>query len=156
MSTRAPKPFTPEQERRGNVFIKLMSRANTGLYRRTGGRVGGKFAGGVPVCLLTTTGRKSGEPRTMPLLYLRRGDDVVLVASKGGFSGHPQWYFNLVAQPEVTIQIGRDNHAMLARVASVDEKAELWPELVAMYPDYEQYQQRTTRDIPVIICSPLP
>lgn len=154
MSTRKPTPFTPEQERRGNAFIKLMSRFNTGLYRRTGGRVGAKFPGGAPVCLLTTTGRKSGEPRTMPLLYLRRGDDVVVVASKGGFPNHPQWYLNLLADPEVTIEIKRERLPMVARVADADEKAEIWPELVAMYSSFDTYQARTERDIPVVICSP--
>ncbi|MFN8051741.1 MAG: nitroreductase family deazaflavin-dependent oxidoreductase [Acidimicrobiales bacterium] len=154
MSTRQPKPFTPEQERRGDLFIKLMSKANTGLYRRSGGRIGAKFKGGAPVCLLTTIGRKSGEPRTMPLLYLRDGSDIVIVASKGGFSSHPQWYLNLLANPEVTIEIGRQKTPMTARVADEATKAALWPRLVAMYADYEQYQQRTERDIPVVICSP--
>lgn len=154
MSTRAPKPFTPEQERRGNRFIKLMSTANTGLYRRTGGRLGGKFPGGAPICLLTTTGRKSGEPRTMPLLYLADGDDVVLVASKGGFSGHPQWYLNLVADPGVVVEVGRSRREMTARVADADEKAALWPRLVAMYAAYDEYQARTDRDIPVVVCEP--
>ena len=153
MSTRQPKPFTPEQERRGDLFIKLMSKANTGIYRRTGGRLGAKF-GGAPVCLLTTTGRTSGEPRTMPLLYLRDGDDVVVVASKGGFSEHPQWYRNLLVHPEVTVEIGRERLPMTARVADDAEKAALWPRLVAMYQSYDQYQQRTDRDIPVVICSP--
>lgn len=155
MSTRQPKPFTAEQERRGDRFIKLMSSANTGIYRRTGGRIGGRFKGGAPVCLLTTTGRRSGEPRTMPLLYLRDGDDIVIVASKGGFSTNPHWYHNLVAHPEVTIEIGRDRRQMLSRVATVDEKAELWPRLVAMYSDYADYQKRTERNIPVVICSPM-
>lgn len=154
MSTRQPKPFTPEQERRGDLFIKLMSRANTGIYRRTGGRVGGRFPGGAPVCLLTTTGRTSGEPRTMPLLYLQDGPDVVIVASKGGFSRHPQWYMNLLADPAVTVQVGRERTAMTARVADPAEKAALWPRLVAMYEGYVEYQQRTARDIPVVICSP--
>lgn len=156
MSTRKPTPFTPEQERRGDRFIKLMSAINTGLYRRTGGRVGAKFPGGAPVCLLTTTGRTSGEPRTMPLLYLRDGDDVVVVASKGGFSTHPQWYLNLLADPAVTVEIKRERIPMVARVADAAEKTALWPRLVAMYPSYDDYQARTDRDIPVVICSPRP
>lgn len=154
MSTRQPKPFTPEQERRGDLFIKLMSKANTGMYRRSGGRLGSKF-GGAPVCLLTTTGRTSGEPRTMPLLYLRDGDDIVVVASKGGFSAHPQWYLNLLADPAVTIEIGRDRRKMTARVADADERAALWPKLVGMYSAYDEYQQRTEREIPVVVCSPV-
>lgn len=156
VSTRKPTPFTPQQERRGDRFIKVMSRFNTGLYRRTGGRVGAKLPGGVPVCLLTTTGRKSGEPRTMPLIYLRQGDDVVVVASKGGFSAHPQWYRNLLADPDVTVEIKRVRTPMVARVAEPDEKSALWPKLVGMYPSYDDYQARTERDIPVVICSPRP
>jgi deazaflavin-dependent oxidoreductase (nitroreductase family) len=154
MSTRQPKPFTPEQERRGDLFIKFASKVNTGLFRRTGGRFGAKFPGGAPVCLLTTTGRKSGEPRTMPLLYLRDGDDVVIVASKGGFSGHPQWYYNLLADPAVVIEIGKEKLSMVARVAEPDEKAALWPRLVDMYKAYDDYQARTEREIPVVVCSP--
>ena len=153
MSTRQPKPYTPEQERRGNLFIKFASKANTGLYRRSGGRFGAKLAG-APVCLLTTIGRKSGEPRTMPLLYLRDGDDIVIVASKGGFSSHPQWYLNLLANPDVTIEIGKQKLPMTAVVADSATKAALWPRLVAMYADYDSYQERTERDIPVIVCSP--
>lgn len=155
MSTRQPKPYTPEQERRGDRFIKFASKANIGLYRRSGGLLGAKLPGGAPVCLLTTTGRKSGQPRTMPLIFLRDGDDIVIVASKGGYSGHPQWYFNLVAHPEVTVEIGRERRTMTTRIANATERCELWPRLVAMYADYEQYQQRTTREIPVIICSPV-
>jgi deazaflavin-dependent oxidoreductase (nitroreductase family) len=154
MSTRQPKPYTPEQERRGDLFIKFASKFNTGLYRRSGGRLGAKLPGGAPVCLLTTIGRKSGEPRTMPLLYLRHGDDIVIVASKGGYSVHPQWYLNLVANPNVTIEIGRERLAFTARVADADEKAALWPKLLDVYSSFDDYQQRTERDIPVIVCSP--
>lgn len=153
MSTRKPRPYTPEQERRGDHVIRLMSKLNTGLYRRTGGRVGGTF-GGAPVCLLTTTGRSTGQPRTVPLLYLDDGDDVVIVASKGGYSQHPQWYRNLVAQPDVDIEIGGRRRPMRARVADVAEKDALWPRLVAMYRSYDSYQARTDREIPVVICSP--
>lgn len=154
MSARQPKPYTPAQERRGEKFIRFMSKANTAVFRRTGGRVGARFPGGAPVCLVTTTGRRSGEPRTVPLLYLRRGDDVVIVASKGGWSSHPAWFHNVVADPNVTVQIGRRTRSMVARVADAEEKAELWPALVEMYGAYDDYQARTERDIPVVICSP--
>lgn len=153
MTTRQPKPFTEAQERRGDRFIKFMSSVNTGLYRRTGGRLGGRLAG-APVCLLTTLGRRSGEPRTMPLLYLRDGADIVLVASKGGFSRHPQWYLNLLANPEVTVQIKRHRMEMTAVVADETRKAALWPRLVEMYRQYDDYQARTDREIPVVICTP--
>lgn len=142
-------------------IIKVMSLAHTWLYRRTGGRLGKKWhvgsalRRGVPVCLLTTTGRTSGQPRTVPLLYLRDGEDVVLVASQGGLPTNPQWYLNLRANPAVTVEIGRSVQQMRARTADADERARLWPLLVECYADYASYQTWTEREIPVVICSPL-
>ena len=149
-----PKPFTPQQERIAHPVIRIMSALNIWVYRLSGGRIGGKFLRGAPVCLVTTTGRKSGQPRTAPLLYLADGPRVVIVASKGGMSKHPIWYLNLVANPACTVEIGREKRAMRARVASAEEKAALWPRLVAMYPDYADYQARTEREIPVVILEP--
>jgi deazaflavin-dependent oxidoreductase (nitroreductase family) len=147
-------PYSPWQERIGSVVVKTMSRANAWIYRLTGGRVGGRFPGGAPVMLLTTTGRKSGEPRVAPLLYLEDGDRIVTVASKGGMSHHPLWYGNLVENPGVEVTIGKTTRRMTARTASADEKEAYWPRLTAMYPDYGTYQARTTREIPVVILSP--
>jgi deazaflavin-dependent oxidoreductase (nitroreductase family) len=151
--TRA-KPFTPAQERFGTAVIKVMSALNVLAFRWTGGRLGGRFLRGAPVLLMTVTGRRSGQPRTVPLLYLRDGQNLVIVASKGGMSHHPLWYRNIEANPRVEIEIGRDRRWMLARRASADEKRMLWPKLVAMYSDFDDYQARTTRDIPVVILSP--
>jgi deazaflavin-dependent oxidoreductase (nitroreductase family) len=151
--TRLP-PFTPRQERFGLAAVKLMNRVNRWVYRLTSGRIGGRFLRGAPVCLLTVRGRKTGQPRTVALLYLVDGDDVIVVASLGGMSQHPLWYRNLVADPDVTLRIGARERAMTARRVSGEEKAALWPRLVAMYPDYDDYQGRTTRDIPVIRLSP--
>jgi deazaflavin-dependent oxidoreductase (nitroreductase family) len=137
-----------------NPLIKAMSRLNTWAYRATNGRLGGRFRGGAPVMLVTTTGRKTGRRVTLPLLYLRDGERVVTVASKGGMDHHPLWYRNMVANPEVDVQIGPETKAMRARTASVTEKTALWPRLVAMYPDYDAYQARTERDIPVVILEP--
>ncbi|PAY22490.1 nitroreductase [Dietzia natronolimnaea] len=141
-------------------IIKVMSRVNTWTYRVSGGRIGGNWRVGsaltapVPVCLVTTTGRKSGEPRTVPLLHLPDGDRVLLVASQGGLPRHPQWYLNILANPEVTIQVGRRTRAMTAREASVEERAALWPRLVERYADFASYQANTSRVIPVVICEP--
>ncbi|MDV2476941.1 nitroreductase family deazaflavin-dependent oxidoreductase [Rhodococcus zopfii] len=135
-----------------------MSRANVAAYRATGGRIGGKwrvgsaFPWGIPVCLLTTTGRKTSRPRTLPLLFLEDGDRVVLVASQGGLPKHPLWFRNIQANPEVTIQIRSRVRAMHARVATPEERAGYWPELVAMYPDFDKYQSWTDRTIPVVVC----
>jgi deazaflavin-dependent oxidoreductase (nitroreductase family) len=154
MAARTLKPFTKREERIGNVVVKLMSNLNTAVYRLSGGRIGGRFLRGAPVFLVTTIGRKSGQPRTAPLLYLKEGNDYIIVASKGGMSQHPLWYRNIEANPEVEIEIGRDKFKARARRANEEEKKALWPKLVAMYRDYDDYQARTKRDIPVVILSP--
>jgi deazaflavin-dependent oxidoreductase (nitroreductase family) len=141
-------------------IIKLASRLNVAVYRATGGRIGGKwrigsaFPRGVPVCLLTTRGRKSGLPRIQPLLFLGDGDRVVLVASQGGLPKNPLWYRNLQADPQITVQIRSSVRRMLARTADPAERAVLWPRLVAMYADFDKYQAWTDRQIPVVICEP--
>ncbi|NLU82242.1 nitroreductase family deazaflavin-dependent oxidoreductase [Rhodococcus sp. HNM0569] len=140
--------------------MKWMSRGNVTLYRRTGGRIGGKwrvgsaFPWGIPVCLLTTTGRKTGTERITPLLFLEDGDDVVLVASKGGAPKHPLWFLNTEADPDVTVQIRSRVRDMRTHVADAAERARLWPKLVAMYPDFESYQAWTEREIPIVVCTP--
>jgi deazaflavin-dependent oxidoreductase (nitroreductase family) len=141
-------------------IMKLMSRANVWVYRKTNGgiggtwRVGSAFPRGVPVCLLTTRGRKSGEPRTTPLLFLADGDEVVVVGSQGGLPKHPQWFLNLEQEPRVEVQIGGEIREMRARVAPPEERALLWPRLVALYRDFEAYQSWTDRAIPVVVCEP--
>ncbi|MCF8589572.1 nitroreductase family deazaflavin-dependent oxidoreductase [Gordonia liuliyuniae] len=140
--------------------IKYGSRLNTRLYRLTGGRLGNRWRVGaamrkpVPVCLLTTTGRKSGEARTVPLLYLRHGESIVLVASQGGLPANPAWYHNLKADPAVRIQIDSDAGDYAARIADDAERTQLWPSLVELYADFDTYAAWTERTIPVIICEP--
>lgn len=146
--------WTPQQERVANVFIRAMSTLNIWAYRATGGKLGGRFLRGAPVCLLTMTGRKSGRRLTTPLIYLADGPRVVLVASKGGMAKNPLWYENLVVNPRCEVEIGRDRREMVARTASAEEKQALWPRLVAVYRDYDDYQARTERDIPVVILDP--
>jgi len=152
---RTPKPFTARQERFGRWFTKRMARFNIWVYHKSNGRFGARV-GAAPICLLTTTGRRSGVARTVPLLYLEQLNDdrIVVVASQGGMSTNPEWYLNLVAEPKVTVEIGGDARAMVARDASAEERAQLWPLLVAMYPGYDTYRQRTTREIPIVICTP--
>jgi deazaflavin-dependent oxidoreductase (nitroreductase family) len=140
--------------------IRLMSQANVWLYRKTGGRLGGTwrvgaaFPKGIPVCLLTTKGRKTGAPRTTPLLFLPQGRDIVLVASQGGLPKHPLWYRNLEADPNVEIQVKSRTGLYRARTASESERDALWPALVAHYADFANYQAWTDRKIPVVICEP--
>ena len=140
-----------------NKFLmRTASAFNTWVYRVSDGRFGATFAGGAPVCLLTTQGRKSRQRRTVPLLYLADGDDLVVVASQGGAPIHPGWYFNLVAEPTAEVQVGRRRFAVTGRAVSEAEKAALWPRVVAIYPPYEAYQRRTTRSIPVVRLRPPP
>ena len=129
---------------------------HTFLYRRTGGRLGHTIPG-VPgkMLLLDHVGAKSGTERTSPLLYIEDGDDVVVVASKGGFPKHPAWYHNLVANPETAVQIGRERRPVHARVATPEERERLWPEAVRMYHGYADYQVRSKgREIPLVILEP--
>lgn len=136
------------------LIIKWMSRANAFVYKKTDGKLGGKFLKGAAVALLTTTGRKTGEPRVSPLLYLRDGDRVVLVASQGGAAKNPMWYLNLKANPKVSIQIKDEVLDLTARDATEAERAEYWPKLVEMYSSFDDYQSWTDRVIPVVICEP--
>jgi deazaflavin-dependent oxidoreductase (nitroreductase family) len=140
--------------------IKLMSTINVALYKLTRGRVGGTWRVGagwkdpVPICLLEHRGRRTGKRRTTPLVYLRDGDRVVVVASQAGRPQHPLWFRNLEADPDVSVQIKGDRRPMRARTAASTERAELWARLVALYSDYDSYQSWTEREIPVVILEP--
>lgn len=149
-----PRPFTATEVAIANPIIRIMSRLNTWAYRATGGWLGGKFLRGAPVLLMTVVGRKTGRKLTVPLLYLKDGDRLVIVASKGGMDHHPLWYLNLLADPDVDVEIGTAVRPMRAHVADATERDRLWPQLVEMYPDYAGYQARTTRQIPVVILTP--
>lgn len=154
-----PKPEGLDKPYVGTI-IKTMSTVNVAIYRWTGGllgstwRVGSAFPWGIPVLLLTTTGRKSGEPRIQPLLFIEDGDNVIVVASHGGLPKDPLWYKNLQANPECTVQIKRRKMKMTARTALPDEREALWPKLVAHYPDFASYETWTERFIPVVILEP--
>ncbi len=150
----AAKPYTATEVAIANPIIRVMSRLNTWAYRLTGGRLGGTFLRGAPVMLLTVVGRKSGRQLTVPLLYLQDGEHVVTVASKGGMDQHPLWYLNLVANPEVDVQIGTAVRPMRAHTADDAERATYWPKLVAMYRDFADYQARTARKIPIVVLTP--
>jgi deazaflavin-dependent oxidoreductase (nitroreductase family) len=149
-------PASPPVPPPGTIRAKLVNafvNANVTLYRRSGGRLGNSMKG-APVLLLDHVGRKSGRARTAPVLYLQNGDDLVIVASRGGSDAMPAWWLNLQARPDTTVQVGAERRRVLAREASPEEKAELWPRLVEMYGDYQVYQRRTERQIPVVILSP--
>jgi deazaflavin-dependent oxidoreductase (nitroreductase family) len=138
-----------------DVGARVLNIFHRAVFKVSGGRLG-STAFGMPTVELHTTGRKSGQRRsTMLTTPLHDNNRVVLVASKGGDDRHPDWYQNLVANPDVEVSLGGETRPMRARTASGDEKAELWPQIVAAYKGYAGYQRRTDRDIPVVICERL-
>jgi deazaflavin-dependent oxidoreductase (nitroreductase family) len=135
------------------TFVRWFSRFHVWLYRRTEGRVLGEVMK-APILLLTTTGRKSGVARTTPLIFLRDGAELAVVASNGGSDQTPAWWLNLQQNPEGEVQIGGKRMRASARQADADEHARLWPLLNGIYPEYESYQQKTARRIPVVLLRP--
>jgi F420H(2)-dependent quinone reductase len=135
-------------------FFNELTRLHTVAYRLTGGLVGSRIPGLPPMLLLDHVGAKSGTKRTAPLVYLRDGEDMVIVASKGGSPRHPAWFHNLLANPVTTVQVGSNRLSVTARVATATERSRLWPKVVSLYRGYEQYQRRTGRQIPLVILEP--
>jgi F420H(2)-dependent quinone reductase len=127
---------------------------HTAIYRATGGRIGHTLPGMPTILLLDHVGAKSGIERTSPLLYFADGEDLVIVASKGGFPKHPAWFHNLRANPDTTVQVGREQRAVHARVATPAERARLWPKAVDSYSGYDDYQRKAEREIPMVILEP--
>jgi deazaflavin-dependent oxidoreductase (nitroreductase family) len=155
-----PKPKQLDSPLLPRIF-RLGARVNTWTYRRTGGRVGGTFRLGAgfrkpaPTLLLDHVGRRSGRRFTVPLIYLERGADLVVVGSQGGRADHPQWYLNLLEHPDTTVQVGRETRAVTARTADAAERADLWPALCGVYADFDTYQSwAADREIPVVVLSP--
>jgi deazaflavin-dependent oxidoreductase (nitroreductase family) len=130
--------------------FKLFGDEHVRQYEATKGQTGHAW-NGTKILILRTTGRSSGALRKAPLIYGRDGDDYLVVASKGGAPEHPGWYKNLSAQPDIEIQVMGDILPVRARTASAQEKARLWPVMVAEWPDYDKYQRSTPRDIPLVI-----
>ena len=120
-------------------------------YIETDGEEGHDWRDGAPVLLITTTGRRSGEPRTTPLIYGRNGDDYLIVASKGGADAAPAWYHNLSADPDVEVQVKADKFPARARTATPEERDGLWRTMTAVWPAYDEYQAKTEREIPVVV-----
>ncbi len=132
------------------LALKLGSGAHAGIYRATGGKLLGRM-GKSPILLLNTVGRKTGRQRTAPLLYVMDGEDFVIIASKGGAPTHPEWYLNLRANPDATVEVGDREVRVRAEEADPEEKAGLWQKMVEMYPTYDDYQNKTEREIPLLV-----
>ncbi len=153
MSVEKQPVATSSPTKKTNTAERIFTGTHAFFYRLSGGKLGGTFRKS-PVLLLNTTGRKTGEPRTTPLLYLKDGDNLILVASNGGAPKHPAWWLNLQAKPEAEVEIGRKKLQVNAKQADAEEHNRLWPLLVDMYSDYAEYQKKTTREIPVVILHP--
>ncbi|MCX2712382.1 nitroreductase family deazaflavin-dependent oxidoreductase [Mycolicibacterium sp. J2] len=154
-----PRPLNAKQVERLNApstgtAIKWMSRAQTWLFKKSGGKLANKFLRGAEVGILTTTGRKTGELRDSPLLFLQEGNRIVLVASQGGRATNPMWYLNLKANPNIGFQTKNEKLNLVARDATDAERDEYWPKLDAMYADFANYRSYTDRKIPIVICDP--
>jgi deazaflavin-dependent oxidoreductase (nitroreductase family) len=143
--------------RHGIYLGRRSTKVHVALYRRSGGRLGGHLPGWpqARILLLDHRGARTGARRTSPLMYHEDGDTVAVVASKAGQPTHPAWFHNLLAHPDTTIQIGADVRAVRARVAADDERDQLWPSFVALYPGYDFYQRHAKgRKIPIVILEP--
>jgi deazaflavin-dependent oxidoreductase (nitroreductase family) len=138
---------------RRNALIEWLWRLHRWLYRRSGGRIGGRI-GPWPILLLTTTGRKTGRAHTVALQYLSQGDAGVLIASNAGEPRHPAWYLNLKAQPEGIVERQRHRVFVVAREAEGEERERLWERIVEIDRAYAVYQERTSRRIPVVVLEP--
>jgi deazaflavin-dependent oxidoreductase (nitroreductase family) len=135
------------------ILLSIFGGLHTALYRASGGRLGGSMKK-APVLLLTTKGRKTGKVRTTPLLYSRDGDNLVVIASVGGAPHHPAWFFNLQGH-KAQVQIGKERLKVKAREAEGEERERLWRQMVGIWPAYADYQQKTTRRIPVVVLEPV-
>ena len=135
-------------------MLQLILKVMVFLYNVSGGRIGGKM-GKAPVLLLTTTGRKTGKQRTLPLVYIMDGSAYVITGSAGGADKHPGWFFNIRSNPQATIQVKDKHITVMAEIAGPEKKPELWARLVEVAPNFAGYQKRTSREIPMVILHPV-
>src|ERR1700737_2937591 len=135
-------------------LLNRVMKGHVAVYRASGGLIGHRFPFSPPMLLLDHVGAKSGTKRTSPLVYVDDGDNLVLVASKGGHPKHPAWFHNLRANPDTSVQVGTRRMPVRARVADSQERARLWPKAVKTYAGYRGYQERTDREIPLVILEP--
>jgi len=135
--------------------MKFYTRLNVWVFKKSNGKLMNKFPGGAPICLVGMTGRKSGQRREVMLIHLPHGQNKLLVASQGGLDIDPVWYKNIMTNPHVDIMVDGGTRNYQVHQADADEKRALWPHLTSIYPDFDEYQARTDRDIPVLVCTPV-
>ena len=149
----SPRPITEAQMRLVKPGLKLFTAFHVFLYKLSGGRLFNRMGGG-EICIVKMTGAKSGQPREFPLMYVPYRNGIVLVASLAGAPKHPVWYHNLIKYPQFEVTVESTVRKLVARIASKEEKNEVWPLCCRIYPDFQLYQDRTERDIAVFICEP--
>jgi deazaflavin-dependent oxidoreductase (nitroreductase family) len=149
----AVKAFPSGKEKHIKKFIKIMTKLNVWVFKKTNGRLMRNFPGGYPICIVGSKGKKTGSRREIALIHLPKDDKLLLVASQGGMDTNPVWYYNIAANPNIDVMIGGVETKMIARQVSDDEKRVLWPHLLSLYPDFDEYQARTDRNIPVFECT---
>jgi len=137
----------------GATGLRWTGKLNVPLYRLSGGRIGGRIAK-APVLLLTTTGRKSGQPRTAPVVYLSAGENLIVIGSNAGHRRTPAWSLNLKANPDAEVEVGRERRPVRARIAADEERADLWRRHNEQYSGFDEYEARTDRDIAVFVLEP--
>jgi deazaflavin-dependent oxidoreductase (nitroreductase family) len=148
-----PRKMTEFQMKVAKAIMEPFSKWNAKRFLASNGEKMATF-GGRDICVVTMKGAKTGKTRQVPLMYVPHNQGVILVASLGGAPKHPTWYYNLVAHPDIEVHAKGATLKLHAREASPEEKAEVWPVCCKHYPDYQVYQDRSTRDIPVFICEP--
>ncbi len=150
-----PMPNEGKANKRFLRGMKFYTRLNVLVYRLSGGRLMNTAQGGLPICLVAMTGAKTGKRRTIPLMHVPLDERKILVGSQGGLDKNPAWVYSVRANPDVEITAEGLRRNYRAREVDLEEKAELWPHLVAAYPPYDEYQARTDRNIPVFVCDPV-
>ncbi len=150
------KPIPEKWFKQIRLFMRIVTRVHVWLLRKSGGRLLRHWPGSdAEICIVSTRGRRSGKTREVALIHLPWQDKKLLVASQGGMEQHPLWYHNIRANPDISIAVNGRQQRYFARQASDEEKRALWPQLLSIYPDFDEYQARTDRDIPVLICEPV-
>lgn len=146
------RPYSASTQKNIHWLLKIITRLNVWVFKKSRGRLWKNFPGGFPICVVGMIGKKSGQLREVALIHLPKDDGVLLVASKGGMDTHPLWYYNIKANPNIEVTVAGTSRQLVARQVSDEEKRDLWPYLVSLYPDFDEYQARTDRNIPVFYC----
>ena len=154
MTQNTAKQFTTWHEGLLKFLRGLITSTNVWLLKVSNGRLGNSFLG-VPVLLLSTTGRKSGQRRTQPLYYLETGNQIVLVASNAGTAGDPAWLLNIKADPNVSVDVQGKIRQMKGHIGSAEEKAKLWPKLTALFPKWQMMEDRSKRSFKIVVLDPI-